>query len=152
MFDAIEKQFLQSMILAIYSDKQLPTHVCETYTFDFAYSKDDLNPNVSLTLSEGPKVLLVQGHDRSLQQVIRRTIFITQNLDPLPEQCWLTVKLLYYDDRIPSAYSPAGFRDARHDEHFYFARRDDEMVSPRDMLMLAGHSGSRLCFYCDTCV
>jgi hypothetical protein len=116
------------MILAIYSDKQHPTHVCETYTFDFAYSTDDFNPKVSLTLSEGTKVLLIKGR-KSLQQVVRRTIFITQNLDPLPEQCWLTVKLLYYDDRTPSTYSPAGFRDARHDEHFYFAGGDDEMVS-----------------------
>jgi meiosis-specific protein len=118
---------LKCLILAVFSDDKLPNHVYETYTFDFSYTQDD-NPNFSLALSGGSKVdALELPGPRSMQQVVRRTIYITQNLDPLPEDCWLTVKLLYDEERTPLEYSPPGFRDARDDEVFYFMA-DDRVV------------------------
>ena len=127
VFDAIDHQFLKSMILAVYSNFQQPNHVCETYTFDFTYPKDD-DPSFSLALSEGPRITIAHAQgQRSLQQMVRRTIYITQNLDPLPDRCWLALKLLYHE-KTPPKYSPAGFRDALDDEQFYFGGGNDGKV------------------------
>lgn len=51
VYDALEKRYLSSLILAIYLDKEQPSNVVETYTFNFTYAKDEKGNTVSIALA-----------------------------------------------------------------------------------------------------
>jgi hypothetical protein len=128
----------------------VPNHVYETYTFDFSYAQGD-DSNFSLPLVGGSRVdALELPGPRSMQQVVRRTIYITQNLDPLPQDSWLSIKLLY-DEDTPAEYLPFGFRDTRDDEVFYFMA-DDRVVCPSEYTDIADYRRSGLHFHVYSCV
>jgi hypothetical protein len=119
------------MILAVFADNERPNDVYETYIFEFTYQQDDA-AGVSLSLSSRSDVTPAERGRGSLQDVVRKTIFITESLHPLPEQCWLTIKLVYDEDCTPLDYSPIGFRDTLPDEHFSFAADDETVLSSNE--------------------
>ena len=36
----------------------------------------------------------------------------TQGLPPLPDNCFITVHLTYYDEKVPVDYQPEGFKES----------------------------------------
>jgi hypothetical protein len=55
------------------------------------------------------------GLRQSTTQLLRSIIIMVQSLDRLPADCFLTMKLLYYDDITPEDYEPPGFEAADKD-------------------------------------
>lgn len=88
MFEALSKSFLKAFQVAVYLDPKQPGVVIESYTFSFAYNKnDDGTPSPPLSLhvkdNKGREVTLTDAR-KNFQQITRRLIMITQNLPPLP--------------------------------------------------------------------
>ncbi|CAZ81535.1 unnamed protein product [Tuber melanosporum] len=109
IFDALRRGYLKAVQLAIYPDDKHPDTVVESYTFSFTYREKDDGPSISL------KVTDMHGHgvtandaNKNLQLMIRRLIVITQNLPPLPDKRWLTIRL-HYLDGTPKDYDPPNF-------------------------------------------
>ncbi|RPB03934.1 hypothetical protein L873DRAFT_1799903 [Choiromyces venosus 120613-1] len=109
IFDALRRGYLKAVQLAIYVDDKHPDIVVESYTFSFTYREKDDGPSISL------KVTDMHGHgvtandaNKNLQLMIRRLIVITQNLPPLPDKRWLTIRL-HYLDGTPKDYDPPKF-------------------------------------------
>ncbi|KAG0644386.1 hypothetical protein HOY80DRAFT_898478 [Tuber brumale] len=109
IFDALRRGYLKAVQLAIYPDDKHPDTVVESYTFSFTYREKDGGPSISLTVTD------MHGHgvtandaNKNLQLMIRRLIVITQNLPPLPDKRWLTIRL-HYLDGTPKDYDPPNF-------------------------------------------
>ncbi|PWW77271.1 hypothetical protein C7212DRAFT_294033 [Tuber magnatum] len=109
IFDALRRGYLKAVQLAIYVDDKHPDIVVESYTFSFTYREKDDGPSVNL------KVTDMHGHgvtandaNKNLQLMIRRLIVITQNLPPLPDKRWLTLRL-HYLEGTPKDYDPPNF-------------------------------------------
>ncbi|KAL9823088.1 HORMA domain-containing protein 1 isoform 2-T5 [Geothlypis trichas] len=94
-YDALQRKYLRQIVLAVYTQTEDPQTVTECYHFKFKYTHS------------GP--LLDFG----------RIYVLMQNLNPLPGDVCLTMKLLYYDEVTPPAYQPPGFREAQ-DEGLLF--------------------------------
>ncbi|KAF8473342.1 HORMA domain-containing protein [Kalaharituber pfeilii] len=113
IFEALAKTYLKAVQLAIYKDEHKPDVIAETYTFSFSYR---LNNDGSPVTPTGFNVKDTQGNEitvantsRSIQHVMRRLILITQNLPPIPDTRYLTIRL-HYTDWTPETYSPPFFR------------------------------------------
>ncbi|KAF9160485.1 DNA binding protein [Actinomortierella ambigua] len=136
IFDALNKQYLSTIVLGIYLDKEKPTELAESYTFNISYSDgkssfgveamdaektapDDLSwfltgPLAShLGSSHKPTTLSSRASigeiKKCVEQLTRRLIMLTQNLHPLPSERYLTIRLYYKDDVTPRDYEPAYF-------------------------------------------
>ena len=84
----MRKKYLKAVQLAIYVDPAQPEIITEAYTFSFAYH---MNPDGTPSLRTGfnvkdnhGNVITVSDTSKSIQQVMRRLIMITQNLPPIP--------------------------------------------------------------------
>eukprot|EP00923_Selenidium_pygospionis_P058044 GHVN01101829.1.p1 GENE.GHVN01101829.1~~GHVN01101829.1.p1 ORF type:complete len:152 (-),score=13.06 GHVN01101829.1:594-1049(-) len=60
--------------------------------------------------------------------LLRSLIILTQSLTPLPESRYLSMKLWYYDDKVPEEYEPAGFRAALPEEQLKFEESPSELA------------------------
>lgn len=110
IFDALQKGYLKAVQLAIYVDKEHPEIIVESYTFSFSYrEKEDGTSAISLRVTDiNGCAVTVEDANKNLQLMMRRLIVITQNLPPLPDQRWLTIRL-HYLDHTPSDYNPPTF-------------------------------------------
>ena len=100
------------MTLGIYTDPSEPDELIEAYTFRFTYDSNQLN--ISVRNQTNKQVLIGEQLTsnelrHSTIQLMRSLIIMVQSLDRLPNQCFLTMKLLYYDDITPQDYEPPGF-------------------------------------------
>nr|XP_019014514.1 uncharacterized protein I206_00596 [Kwoniella pini CBS 10737]OCF53295.1 hypothetical protein I206_00596 [Kwoniella pini CBS 10737] len=91
--DAMNKGYLQSLVLAIFLDPNDPNNVVETYTFNFFYN-DEGQPFMDLEHS-------AEVSDKFDHKATGITL----------QKRYMTVKL-FYNDSAPSNYSPPGFEDA----------------------------------------
>ncbi|KAI0807770.1 HORMA-domain-containing protein [Fomes fomentarius] len=143
IFDALSKQYLRSLIFAIYLDDQDPNNIVEAYTFNFSYCKipgtaeavpvmtlGEEMMNLSLSSFPGQqdpvaeatkkgKVPTLGEVKRSLKTLIKNLIQATTQMDALPKRRFATFKLFYYDN-TPDDYEPPHFRagDALKDKWF----------------------------------
>ena len=117
-FDALERGYLKSIVLGIYTDKHRPTEMVESYTFQITYH-DDLSPQLHLSSHSNSRNNKLSGDIGSLGgedlekgtvQLLRTLLIMVQTLAPLPDERYLTMKLHYYDDRTPADYEPPLFR------------------------------------------
>ncbi|KAI5841344.1 HORMA domain-containing protein [Morchella snyderi] len=110
IFDALQKGYLKAVQLAIYVDKEHPEIIVESYTFSFSYrEKEDGTSTIRLRVTDiNGRGVTVEDANKNLQLMMRRLIVITQNLPPLPDQRWLTIRL-HYLDHTPSDYNPPSF-------------------------------------------
>ncbi|RPB07219.1 HORMA-domain-containing protein [Morchella conica CCBAS932] len=110
IFDALQKGYLKAVQLAIYVDKEHPEIIVESYTFSFSYrEKEDGTSAIGLRVTDiNGRGVTVEDANKNLQLMMRRLIVITQNLPPLPDQRWLTIRL-HYLDHTPSDYNPPSF-------------------------------------------
>ncbi|KAI0707776.1 HORMA-domain-containing protein [Earliella scabrosa] len=152
IFDALSKQYLRSLIFAIYLDDQDPNNIIEAYTFNFSYCEvpgttevvpvmtlGDEMMNLSLSGSrqvQDPvaeatkrgKVPTLGEVKRSLKTLIKNLIQATTQMDALPKRRFATFKLFYYD-HTPEDYEPPHFRagDVNEDKWFMTTHHKGEV-------------------------
>ncbi|XP_075917250.1 HORMA domain-containing protein 2-like [Petromyzon marinus] len=107
-YDALEKNYLRMMVIAVYLDPQDPNTIFETYTFKFAYT--DLGPTMNICSSKNNITFSIEETKRATILLIRKLFVLMQHLDEMPEDVSLTMKLFYYDEVTPEDYQPPGFR------------------------------------------
>ncbi|RUS17094.1 HORMA domain-containing protein [Endogone sp. FLAS-F59071] len=139
IFDALNRQYLRAFILGIHLDPRRPSRLAECYTFRIAYPNGEprmciersgedreevaevwdsadvfekrRGPGGGKEKEEGTHKTVTMGEvKKSVQQLLRRLILLTQTLKPLPDNRFITIKLYYYDDITPPDYEPPFFR------------------------------------------
>uniref|UniRef100_A0A665VKP0 Zebrafish testis-expressed 38 n=1 Tax=Echeneis naucrates TaxID=173247 RepID=A0A665VKP0_ECHNA len=101
-FDAIEKQYC----------------IIEAYQFKFRYTEK--GPVMDLLRNNDVAVqVTLEDTKRASVLLIRKLFLLMQNLDSLPSNVYLTMKLFYYDDITPADYQPPGFKEGECD-HMWF--------------------------------
>lgn len=110
--EALKLKYLKTLTLGIFLDPAKPEDALETYTFQFEYKEDgvinmSLNSSSSSASLSGKKERnrLYRETCRILYQILQRT----EKLPPLPEAAYMTLHLMYFDDRTPADYQPPGF-------------------------------------------
>ncbi len=135
--DAVEKQYLRELILAVTAEPMASEKTLEMYTFQFAYNGED----ALVTLEAGR-----DGHDTNAEDdsdgktkrllfdtaagdsknkgnkqkalyqhtvaLLSKLVEVTSKMDLLPEEAYLKIKLEYYEDRTPADYHPEGFQES----------------------------------------
>ncbi|KAK6541283.1 DNA binding protein [Orbilia ellipsospora] len=122
VFSALDKGYLRAFQLAVFLDPENPDLIQEAYTFSVGYqargngecgaaaegiaiSDIILNGESYACASE---VLDATQIRRSVKALIRRLIVVTQNLDLLPENRYLTIRL-YHTPDTPEDWVPPLF-------------------------------------------
>ncbi|KAF8330034.1 HORMA domain-containing protein [Cantharellus anzutake] len=129
VFDALEKQYLQSFVFAIYLDKNDPSNIVEAWTFNFRYHKiegtnvtvpvfslDKAMAGISLAGNSDPVMsaslkgrhITLGEVKRSVKNLIRGLITASQGLEVLPLRRHATFKI-YYNNGTPQNYEPPFF-------------------------------------------
>uniref|UniRef100_A0A672HJF2 Zebrafish testis-expressed 38 n=1 Tax=Salarias fasciatus TaxID=181472 RepID=A0A672HJF2_SALFA len=106
-FDALEKQYVTSVV----------TFQCiiESYLLKIRYSAQGPELNV-----DGAEMQVTMGETKKASVVlIRKLLLLMQNLNPLPDNVYLNMKLYYYDDITPVDYQPPGFQEAQCDSLWF---------------------------------
>lgn len=123
--DAINRRYLKTLVLGIYSIPSEPVAgsacglgtMLESYFFSFSYDQTSGDPSVDVGCSgTGRQQTLVskakQQAKAAIQTMLRTIISLTQTMSPLPEERYISMKLLYYEDATPPEYQPPTFRPA----------------------------------------
>ncbi|GAB1602710.1 HORMA domain-containing protein 1-like [Argonauta hians] len=107
-FDAVDKKYLEQLIIGIYMDPDDLSSIIESYTFKFSYMnsgidiyRNDTKVSSAYSANETKKATI---------QLLRTIIVLTQTLKPLPDDALMTIKLFYYDKVTPADYEPPGFK------------------------------------------
>lgn len=123
VFQSIKLKYLKALSLGIFKDENNPMDLYENYIFTFDYNDKDNNVSMSIDtqdLSSSPSgrkqhsnndVISIQDSRKMVQQLMRRFIIITQSLEPLPDEKFLSMRLLFNDNVDPN-YQPLLFKDA----------------------------------------
>ncbi|XP_034030266.1 HORMA domain-containing protein 1 isoform X2 [Thalassophryne amazonica] len=111
-FDAIQKKYLRTVILSIYTDPDNPEKVTEFYQFKIQYTTK--GPQMDFESNNNNTVTAMSfGNTKKASILLVRKLYtLMQNLGPLPDNVWLNMKLAYYDDVTPQEYQPPGFKEA----------------------------------------
>lgn len=120
VFDALEKQYLKLLVFGIHGECD---ELIESYHFHFNYSDGGTNINLKRKSKDqeisnsqeinGYECCTKEYARQQTVQLLRALILLTQSLSPLPESRYMSMKLWYYEDRVPSDYEPNHFRPAR---------------------------------------
>lgn len=117
--DAISKGYLEALTLGIFLDEARPQEWSEAYVFNFSYKDGVVHFSVTTdqendcNYKTGVNTLL--NSRRALQQLMKRFIIVTQGLDPLPDEKFLTVRMMF-NESCPKEYQPALFKDASNEK------------------------------------
>ncbi|KAH7647495.1 hypothetical protein FG379_000711 [Cryptosporidium bovis] len=120
VFDALEKRYLKLLVFGIHGECD---ELIESYHFHFNYCDTGTNINLerkskdqgktkSQKISSNTYCTKEYARQQTVQ-LLRALILLTQSLSPLPEARYLSMKLWYYEDRVPKEYEPNHFRPAR---------------------------------------
>ncbi|XP_027875407.1 zebrafish testis-expressed 38 isoform X2 [Xiphophorus couchianus] len=96
-FDALEKQYLHIICIGVYTDPEDRNCIIESYQFNFRYTEMGPEMDISRNNVKGMQVAL-EDTKRASVLLIRKLFLLLQNLDALPSNVYLTMKLYYYDD------------------------------------------------------
>ncbi|KAK6092116.1 hypothetical protein MT418_007371 [Batrachochytrium dendrobatidis] len=108
--DALNKQYLRTMVFGIYVNESCPEELTEAYTFSFSYpDKDRWCISVSKDGKDQFRFKTRQDVTRATCEMLRHLLVLTQTMNPLPENAYLTMKLYYYDNITPPDYQPPMF-------------------------------------------
>ncbi|KAJ5066293.1 horma domain-containing protein [Anaeramoeba ignava] len=124
VFDALSKKFLRTIIFGIYLDPNRENEMIECYTFSISYPNEkSIELNLENQSKNGiiEKKLKFQTKEEIKQawvSVIRTIVQLSQTLSPIPENRFITMKLLYYDEITPPDYEPKFFQNSQKD--FFF--------------------------------
>ncbi|KAK2198322.1 bifunctional HORMA domain superfamily/HORMA domain [Babesia duncani] len=127
IYDALGKEYLKMLIVSIHDNSNV---ILESYNFTFQYHNNcEADNNCSLGLSvksdfgNGGEIheALSSIHKDDIKTqtitVLRDLVLLTQSLSPLPENRFVSMKLLYYEERVPEEYEPEFFKRATAMDH-----------------------------------
>ena len=147
VYDALQRKFLHSVILSISLDSANDNNVHECYTFSFSYA----DGNVPTLLVQDSKrgmstsALPLDSARRSMSQLFRQLIIMTQSLSPLPANIDRLLSIrLFFTDATPEDYQPPGFRPSELSESARFVTRH-ENDRPHDQEIGSLNTGFHAC-------
>ncbi|XP_045673144.1 HORMA domain-containing protein 1 isoform X2 [Phyllostomus hastatus] len=110
-YDALQKKYLRMVVLAVYTNPEDPQTISECYQFKFKYTGD--GPIMDFISRNQTTESSISSADTKKASIllIRKIYVLMQNLEPLPNDVCLTMKLFYYDEVTPPDYQPPGFKD-----------------------------------------
>ncbi|XP_034731029.1 HORMA domain-containing protein 1 isoform X1 [Etheostoma cragini] len=115
-FEAIQKKYLRTVIMSIYTDPENPQKVTEYYQFKIHYTAKgaqmDFESNNNNNNNNNVSSMLCGNTKKASILLVRKLYTLMQNLGPLPDNVCLNMKLAYYDNVTPQNYQPPGFREA----------------------------------------
>ncbi|KAE8289273.1 HORMA domain-containing protein 1 [Larimichthys crocea] len=112
-FEAIQKKYLRTVIMSIYTDADSPQKVTEFYQFRIQYTAEGAQMDIERVSKNDKKVSMSCGNTKKASVLLVRKLYtLMQNLGPLPDNVCLNMKLAYYDDVTPQDYQPPGFKEA----------------------------------------
>lgn len=65
---------------------------------------------------------------KKAKRLLETLVSLTADLGPLPEQTYLSMKLLYYDEYTPEDYQPELFRDPQEQDLIAFQKKPDSLA------------------------
>ncbi|KAM5294971.1 HORMA domain-containing protein 1 isoform 1-T1 [Glossophaga mutica] len=103
-YDALQKKY-------VYTNPEDPQTISECYQFKFKYTRD--GPVMDFISRNQTTESSISSADTKKASIllIRKIYVLMQNLEPLPNDVCLTMKLFYYDEVTPPDYQPPGFKD-----------------------------------------
>ncbi|XP_051944777.1 zebrafish testis-expressed 38 [Hippocampus zosterae] len=117
-FDALEKQYLQIVFIGLYTNPAEPNRIIESYSFKFKYTES--GPEMDILRNNGGELkVALEETKRASVLLIRKLFLLMQNLDVLPTNIHLSMKLYYYDDITPAEYEPPGFKEGTCDSLWF---------------------------------
>ncbi|XP_018532826.1 zebrafish testis-expressed 38 [Lates calcarifer] len=117
-FDALEKQYLQIVYIGVYTNPDEPNCIIESYQFKFKYTEK--RPEMDILRNNDMKMqVTLEDTKRASVLLVRKLFLLMQNLDALPNNVYLTMKLYYYDDITPADYQPPGFKEGECDSLWF---------------------------------
>ncbi|XP_078107905.1 HORMA domain-containing protein 1 [Sander vitreus] len=112
-FEAIQKKFLRTVIMSIYTDPENPQKVTEYYQFKIHYTAKGAQMDFESSNNNNNVSSMSCGNTKKASILLVRKLYtLMQNLGPLPDNVCLNMKLAYYDNVTPQNYQPPGFREA----------------------------------------
>uniref|UniRef100_F6YMA0 HORMA domain-containing 1 n=1 Tax=Xenopus tropicalis TaxID=8364 RepID=F6YMA0_XENTR len=100
---------LVKWMLGCYDALQKKYTVTECYQFKFKYTA--FGPTMDFVSNNGSSTSICSDVKRTSVMLIRKLYVLMQNLGPLPNDVYLTMKLFYYDEVTPADYQPPGFKE-----------------------------------------
>ncbi|XP_077063557.1 zebrafish testis-expressed 38 isoform X1 [Siphateles boraxobius] len=117
-FDALEKRYLQMVVIGVHTSPDDSNHVIESYQFKFRYSECGPQMDILSNVTGTMRVTL-EDTKKASTLLIRKLFLLMQNLEALPTAVYLTMKLYYYDDVTPPEYEPPGFKAGENDSLWF---------------------------------
>ncbi|XP_039342558.1 HORMA domain-containing protein 1-like isoform X3 [Mauremys reevesii] len=117
-FEALEKKYLQMMILGVQKDTANPNNLIESYQFKFRYTSKGPQMDVFSNKKTNLTNDATEDIKRTCLLLINNLYFLMENIVSLPNDVSLTMKLFYYADGVclflivtPPEYQPPGFKE-----------------------------------------
>lgn len=107
---AIEAEFLKAIQFSIYLSESNPTNLLESYVFGIDY----VNRKVSVLVNEHDFVIDTSEVMKQIQGLVKRLLILTQSLDPLPDEKYFSIRLMF-NENCPADYQPPFFQDCSND-------------------------------------
>ncbi|XP_034410384.1 HORMA domain-containing protein 1 isoform X2 [Cyclopterus lumpus] len=111
-FEAIQKKYLRTVIMSIYTDPEHPEKVTEYYQFKIHYTAEGAQMDFESKNDNQVSAMSCGNTKKASILLVRKLYTLMQNLGPLPDNVYLNMKLAYYDDVTPQDYQPPGFKEA----------------------------------------
>ncbi|XP_053183630.1 HORMA domain-containing protein 1 [Scomber japonicus] len=111
-FEAIQKKYLRTVIMSIYTDPENPQKVTEFYQFKIQYTSKGAQMDFESNTDNKVSTMSCGNTKKASILLVRKLYTLMQNLGPLPDNVCLNMKLAYYDDVTPQDYQPPGFKEA----------------------------------------
>lgn len=83
-------------------DPNKPSNLIEEYEFNFNYKNEEIQVDINTSNST------IEDVQKNTRNLVRRLLVLTQSLEPLPENAFITMRLYYYD-HTPIDYEPPMF-------------------------------------------
>ncbi|KAM9512857.1 HORMA domain-containing protein 1-like isoform 4-T7 [Salvelinus alpinus] len=114
-FDALQRKYLRTVVMSIYTDPENPKKVTECYQFKVQYTEKGPKIDFESKNSKNLGKMACSSTKKSSILLVRKLYTLMQNLGPLPDNVCLNMKLSYYDDVTPQDYQPPGFMEGDSD-------------------------------------
>ncbi|XP_056452453.1 zebrafish testis-expressed 38 isoform X1 [Gadus chalcogrammus] len=109
-FDALEKRYLQMVFIGVHTNPDKRNCIIESYQFKFKYT--DKGPQMDVLRNQNVEMQMTLNDTKNASVLLVRKLFLLmQNLEALPSDINLSMKLYYYDDLTPADYQPPGFQE-----------------------------------------
>ncbi|XP_052350334.1 HORMA domain-containing protein 1-like isoform X5 [Oncorhynchus keta] len=115
-FDALQRKYLRTVVMSIYTDPDNPKKVTECYQFKVQYTEKGPKIDFESKNSKNLGKMACSNTKKSSLLLVRKLYTLMQNLGPLPDNVCLNMKLSYYDDELHTcliATTPVRSRERR---------------------------------------